>query len=74
MGKKPVHLEKWGRQTAKERYGEPKATDYHGHIEPQKAQAPEDKLGPGYDNDTGYVWQHCIAEKKPSFDHGKKRR
>lgn len=72
MAKPAKNLEQWGRDTARERYTGGSAydrpSDEHGN------QDPSEKHAEKYDNDTGYVWQHCVAEKKPSFDHSKKRR
>lgn len=70
------NTEKWGRKTARERYGQPKS----GGMTPEDASRPQ-KLGdsnnlqgPGYDNDVANNWLRGggkgQAEGKPSFDHG----
>ncbi len=63
--------EKWGRDTAKERYGVAKGTL---NMKSEEApQCPEDKRGPDYDNNTPSNWLRGMpsAENKPNFDKSK---
>lgn len=62
------HTEKWGRQTARERYGKVKS-DF-GKTESNQPQFEIDSHGPGYDNDVANKsWLRSNAEAKPGFDH-----
>lgn len=70
MAKSHKHTEQWGKDTAKARYGGQSNTGLtpadKGQNEPQ---APEDKHGPGYDNDvplSGWL-RGPDATKKPGF-------
>ena len=64
-----VDTQKWGKQTAKERYGT--ATGSISQKPEEAPQCPEDKRGPDYDNNTPSNWLRGMpsAEGKPSFDH-----
>ncbi len=65
------HLEKWGRATARERYG--KLKDDMGKVESNQPEFEADSHGPKYDNDVANKsWLRSDGEKKPSFD-GRKR-
>jgi hypothetical protein len=60
----------WGEAKATERYGGGTRTFPPPSDRPQKPQAPEDKHGPAYDNDTS-GWVRApgeSAESKPNFD------
>ena len=65
------NAEKWGRKTARERYG--KADNAGGLIPPDQnnPQMPMDKHGPDYDNSTPSTWLRGMpnesAEGKPDF-------
>lgn len=64
---------KWGTDTAKERYGTGKT--FSPPPEQSKPQMPEDKQGPGYENDTPETWVSGANEDattKPGFDRSKK--
>ena len=68
-----VERQKWGRQTARERYGSPKFED--GAPPPdgklQKVQSPADRHAPDYHNDTPNNWLRAAGENatsKPNFD------
>ena len=67
-------LEKWGRKTADRRYGSIKPNKDNASCE-CSPQSPEDKHGPGYDNDTPSNWLRGMgkgeAEGKPGFDKHK---
>lgn len=71
---KPKSVQKWGLDTAKERYGSVGKT-VAPCVEHQAPQAPEDKHGSSYDNDTPSNWLRGMgkdhAEGKPSFNKGK---
>jgi hypothetical protein len=74
-GVKAQETEKWGRDTAARRYGEPRSPD----MQPKDAsgpQAPEDKHAANYSNDVKDGWLRGsggTAENKPNFDHSRKR-
>lgn len=67
-----VDTMKWGKDTARERYGKP-----HEPTLSQKSdeapQCPEDKRAADYDNNTPDNWLRGMpsAEGKPSFDKSK---
>jgi hypothetical protein len=67
---KVQNQEKWGKSTAKDRYGSP--TGGISGPSQEAPQCPEDKRGPDYDNNTPSNWLRGMpnAEGKPSFDHG----
>lgn len=69
------NTEKWGRDTARERYGSvasPRSGTGLGDPNNEAPQNPEDKRGPDYDNNTPDNWLRGMgkgeAEGKPSFD------
>jgi hypothetical protein len=69
------NAEKWGRATAKERYGSKPLATFSPPTGDQSApQCPEDKQGPDYDNDAPNNWVRGMpnAEGKPGFDKGSK--
>jgi hypothetical protein len=76
-GVKAVEEQKWGRQTARERYGSLKYEN--GAPRPADKRYPQfkqDQPGPNYANQTS-GWVHGENEdatKKPNFDRGGKRR
>src|SRR5262249_20663929 len=79
-GLKVEEAEKWGRDTARSRYGAPQyfngapaPKDQHG---PQRLGDPNNLQGNYYSNDCRNDWRrgaHEDATTKPNFDHGKKR-
>ena len=67
-----VDTQKWGKQTAKDRYGSPKVdSTLMSQKSDEAPQCPEDKRGPDYDNNAPSNWLRGMpsAENKPSFDH-----
>jgi len=68
------NVEKWGRATAKARYGG--GATFSPPADQSKPQMPEDKHGPRYDNDaSGWVrGAGETAENKPGFDRTKLKR
>lgn len=72
---KTKHLDAWGRETARSRYGGPANSGKSAGQEDQAPQFPEDKHAATYDNDTGANWTRGMgkahAEGKPSFDKHK---
>ena len=83
-GVKAVETEKWGRDTARERYGGTAKTFSRPEIQnkPQKLGDPNNLQAPGYDNIHAKDWVRGFgkggvesAEGKPNFRpgvHGKK--
>ncbi len=69
--KKSRYLDEHGRHKARERYGEI-STTHTPATGPYHPQDAADKRDAKYENDTGYVWQHCIGEEKPGFDKRRK--
>lgn len=66
------HLEKWGRATARERYGKVKS-DF-GKTESNQPQFEADSHGPNYDNDVpADGWLRKKAESKPGYVHTGRR-
>lgn len=66
----PEYQDKWGRSTAKQRYGDHDKT-YPGAPEGQcYPQCPEDKQGPKYNNDTPNNWLRGNGNK-PGFNRSK---
>lgn len=67
-------VQKWGLVTADRRYGSIKAKGGNASCE-CSPQFPEDKHGPGYDNDVASNWLRGMgkgeAEGKPGFDKHK---
>jgi hypothetical protein len=64
-GVKAVESEKWGRTTARERYGSPQ--HFHGAPPPKDQSGPQDpgsKHGPNYNNDTS-GWRYDGSGRKP---------
>ncbi len=72
------HLEAWGRETARSRYGSPQNGGKSAGQEDQKPQFPEDQHAKDYDNGTPANWLRGMgkgeAEGKPSFDKSKGKR
>lgn len=68
------YVEKWGRKTARERYGMPKAgfgPPKEDMSAPQKAGDPNNLRAPTYDNETsGWVRGAGESGKPPNFDKG----
>jgi hypothetical protein len=60
-GVKAVETEKWGRATARERYGSAQSGNMRPKDESQP-QSPENKHGPGYANDTS-GWLRAAGER-----------
>ena len=75
MSKIAPNVEKWGRKTAKERYGTEGAGDVNRAKNMTNPQDPVDKRGPDYSNDTPNTWlrggPNESAEGKPNFDRSK---
>jgi len=83
-GVKAVETEKWGRDTARERYGKLEQPDMRPPIanKPQRLGDPNNLQGPGYDNIHREDWVRGFgkggvesAEGRPGFRpgiHGKK--
>lgn len=69
------NAEKWGRKTARERYGAPTTGNVNSPKDMTAPQAPEDKQGPKYSNDAPNDWRRGgpneSAEGKPNFDRSK---
>lgn len=67
----PHEMQKWGRDTARERYGKLHEPPLSQKSE-EAPQCPEDKRGPDYDNNTPDNWVRGMgkgqAEGKPGFD------
>lgn len=66
------NVEKWGRDTARERYGAPNPGSMKAPDQ-SEPQCPEDKQGPKYDNQTS-GWVRGAGENatnKPGFDKGR---
>lgn len=63
----PEFQDKWGKSTAKSRYGTT-PTFKQPPADSNKPQCPEDKQGPGYDNDAS-GWVRGQA-KDPHFKPG----
>lgn len=59
----------WGKATAKARYGGAGSAGMSVSDKLQKPQDPEDKHGPGYDNDTS-GWVKGDGKPYPHFDRG----
>jgi hypothetical protein len=76
-GLKVTEQEKWGRDTARKRYG---SLDYQFNAPPQprdqsQPQDPVDRHGPNYSNDVPNSWLRGGGkggEGKPGFDKGRK--
>ena len=66
-------VEKWGRDTARERYGAPNPGSMKAAEGQELPQSPEDKQGPKYANQTsGWVrGDGEDATNKPGFDKSK---
>ena len=62
-------IEKWGRDTAKERYGSAQGP-LEGTTAHQPPQDPIDKHGKTYDNDVK-GWAYDGGESRPTFDKGR---
>lgn len=71
----PQNTEKWGKATAKARYGSGPPTFSPPSGKECYPQFPEDKQGPKYSNETSgwVVGAGGTAENKPGFDRSKKR-
>lgn len=70
----PEFVDKWGKKTATERYGNHNKT-FPAPPDQSQPQMPEDKQGPGYDNDTPSSWVTGANEDatgKPGFDKTKR--
>jgi|KBSMisStaDraftv2_1062788.scaffolds.fasta_scaffold27946_3 hypothetical protein len=67
MAKPAQNVEKWGRATAKERYGTPDASGVTPAKSQQPPQDPEDKHGAKYDNDAS-GWVRGVGSPYPHFD------
>lgn len=66
------NVEKWGRATAKERYGVAKESGVTPAPSQQAPQDPEDKHASGYDNDaSGWVRGMGKESPHPKFDRHK---
>jgi hypothetical protein len=72
-GLKVEETEKWGNATAYERYGKPQQPDMKAK-DMSQPQDPQDKRGPGWQNDTPNNWLRGANEdgRPPNFDKGKR--
>ena len=72
---KHQNTEKWGKETAKTRYGTAKGGSLACSDDCQKPQDPIDQHGANYDNDAPKNWLRGMgknhAEGYPPFDKGR---